>query len=79
MNNEESREPASDLPRLSAPARRALRAARINRLEQLTRFSEAEIGRLHGIGPNALNRLGAALAAKGLRFKAQERAVESRG
>ena len=45
---------ASDLPKLAAPARRALDAAGIQRLEQLAKFSEAEIAQRHGIGPNAL-------------------------
>lgn len=59
----------SDLPTgLSAPARRALVGAGYMRLEQLTSTSEAEIKRLHGIGPNALKLLRNALAAKGLSF-----------
>lgn len=59
----------SDLPiGLSAPARRALTGAGYLRLEQLTRVSEAEIKRLHGIGPNALNQLRNALAVKGRSF-----------
>ena len=55
----------SDLPKLSAPARRALDAAGIQHLNQLTKFSEAEIKQLHGIGPNALNQLRHALNARG--------------
>lgn len=59
----------SDLPtKLAQPARRALAAAGIQRLEQLTKFSEAEIKDLHGIGPNALAQLRRALSAKGLSF-----------
>ena len=58
-----------DLPvELAAPARRALAGAGISRLEQLTRLSEAEISRLHGIGPNAIKQLRQALRAKGLAF-----------
>jgi hypothetical protein len=58
-----------DLPLgLAAPARRALAAAGIKRLEQLTAFSEEQLGRLHGIGPNALIKLHLALKAKGLSF-----------
>jgi len=60
----------SDLPKLSAPARRALDAAGIQHLNQLTKFSEAEIKHLHGIGPNALEQLRQALAANGLSFAA---------
>jgi hypothetical protein len=58
----------NDLPKLAAPARRALAGAGIQRLEQLTKFSEAEIKQLHGMGPNALAKLGQALHAKGLSF-----------
>lgn len=57
-----------DLPKLAAPARRALAGAGISRLEQLTDMSEAEVAKLHGIGRNALDQLHAALAAKGLAF-----------
>lgn len=59
----------SDLPvKLGAPAHRALAAAGIQRLEQLTKFTEAEIKQLHGIGPSALAKLRQALAAKRLSF-----------
>jgi hypothetical protein len=61
-------QPESDLPKLSAPARRALAGAGIARLEQLARLSEAEVKGLHGIGPNALETLRRALAVKGLSF-----------
>ena len=59
----------SDLPaKLSQPAQRALAGAGIKNLKQLTKFSEAEIKKLHGIGPNAIYQLQAALAAKELSF-----------
>jgi DNA repair protein RadC len=59
----------SDLPKeLAQPARRALAAAGIQRLNQLTKLSEGEIKQLHGIGPNALAQLRRALGAKGLSF-----------
>jgi hypothetical protein len=64
----QQKKPASDLPKLAAPARRALDGIGIYRLEQLTKVSEAEIAQLHGIGPNALEQLRRALAAKGLSF-----------
>ena len=61
---------ASDLPpKLSQPAQRALAGAGIQRLAQLAKHSEAEIKHLHGIGPNALEKLRSALVAKGLSFK----------
>lgn len=61
--------PGSDLPeKLSQPAHRALAGAGIQTLEQLSKFSEAKIKNLHGIGPNALVKLHQALAEKGLTF-----------
>lgn len=66
-------EQQGDLPKLSQPAIRALTGAGISRLEQLTTVTEAEIKRLHGIGPNALIQLRAALAAHGLTFAAEKK------
>lgn len=61
---------SNDLPsNLSAPAQRALAGAGIKNLKQLTKFSEAEIKQLHGVGPNATGKLRQALAEKGLSFK----------
>lgn len=60
---------ARDLPsELAQPAQRALAAAGIRRLEQLTKLTEAEVKQLHGIGPNALAQLNRALRANGLTF-----------
>ena len=59
----------SDLPRaIGAPARRALAAAGIYRLEQLTGWTEAELLRLHGVGLKAVGVLREAMAARGLSF-----------
>jgi DNA-directed RNA polymerase alpha subunit len=61
--------PESDLPpKLGKPAQRALAAAGYVRLEQLTSVSEAELLKLHGMGPKAIGQLREALAAKGLTF-----------
>jgi len=57
------------IPKLSAPARRALAAAGYTRLDQLTEVSEAELSKLHGIGPTAITALRAALAERGVSFK----------
>ncbi len=60
----------SELPSgLAQPAVRALTGAGYTRLEQLAEVSEAEISQLHGIGPNALKQLRAALDARGLSFR----------
>ncbi|HEU5329164.1 MAG: DNA-binding protein [Thermomicrobiales bacterium] len=53
---------------LSQPAQRALANAGYTRLDQLTQVREADIARLHGVGPNALAQLRQALAAHGLAF-----------
>ena len=64
-----SDQPENDLPAgLSKPARRALAAAGYVRLEQLTKGSEAEVMKLHGMGPKALDQLRRALAARDQRF-----------
>ena len=61
----------TDLPsNLSRPARRALAGAGYARLEQLTGVTEAEVLKLHGMGPKALDQLRGALAARGQSFAA---------
>jgi hypothetical protein len=59
----------SDFPKTSKPAERALIAAGYTRLEHLTKVSEKEVSKLHGMGPKALGILKEALKAKGLSFK----------
>jgi hypothetical protein len=59
-------EPSGDLPRIGAPATRALTAAGYAELAQLAGVPEAELSRLHGMGPKALGVLREALAARGL-------------
>jgi DNA repair protein RadC len=54
--------------RLSQPARRALATVGVKRLEQLSKFNETEIKKLHGMGPSGLAQLRSALEAKGLSF-----------
>ena len=61
----------TDLPReLSRPARRAVAGGGDARLEQLTGVTEAEVLKLHGMGPKALDQLRGALAARGQSFAA---------
>lgn len=71
-NSPSSAQPAGDdwTAGLSNPARRALAAAGITRLEQLARFSEAELLALHGFGPKSIRILTPVLAARGLTFAA---------
>ena len=69
MNKQRSNNPDLDLPAgLAQPAIRALTGAGITRIEQLANFTEAEIKKLHGMGPNAIGKIREALAAKGLDF-----------
>jgi hypothetical protein len=69
MIKTEHQEPESDLPAgLAKPAQRALAGAGYMRLEQFTKLSEADVMRLHGMGPKALEQIRRALAAKGLSF-----------
>jgi len=76
MECEEHDQQASDFPtklKLSKPAQRALASAGYRRLEQLTGVREAELMRLHGMGPKALDQLRQALGAKGLSFANAQR------
>jgi hypothetical protein len=64
----------SDLPdKLGAPAERALAGAGIKNLNQLTKYTEAEIEQLHGVGPYAVGKLRQALADKGLSFASENK------
>lgn len=60
----------TDIPKLAAPAQRALAGAGLTHLKQLTKLTEAELLQLHGMGKNAVGTLRAALAERGLAFKA---------
>jgi predicted flap endonuclease-1-like 5' DNA nuclease len=53
---------------LGKPAVRAFAAAGYTRLEDFATAKEAELARLHGVGPKALRVLREALAARGLSF-----------
>ncbi len=59
------------LPKVGAPASRALTAAGITSLESLAAHPEAAAAALHGVGPFALARLRAALDAAGLDYAAE--------
>ena len=64
LNSEES-----DIPKIGAPAQRALAAAGVKQLKDLAKFREEEVRQWHGIGPNALDKLRQAMSEKGLSFK----------
>lgn len=70
MKNKNSQPPKSDFPQgIGNPARNALEYAGYTKLRQLTKVTEAELARLHGMGPKALGILQEALKAKGWSFK----------
>lgn len=65
----------SDFPAgLSQPALRALAGAGYSRLEQLAAVCEADLKKLHGMGPKGIETLRQALAEKGLAFKTADAA-----
>ena len=69
MNTKTRDEPETDLPRhIGRPATGALATAGYTRLEQLTKVTEAELLKLHGVGPKAIRILRETLEAKGLSF-----------
>ena len=57
------------LPKLSAPARRALAGVNVWNLEHLSQHTEAEIAGLHGMGPSGVAQLRSALAEARLTFR----------
>ena len=56
------------LPRIGAPATRALAAAGITTLPQVSALTEAELLAMHGVGPKAIRLLREAMAERGLTF-----------
>ncbi|MBP7134375.1 DUF1801 domain-containing protein [Patescibacteria group bacterium] len=56
-------------PKMSAPAARALKNAKIVTLKDLSRWSEKELSMLHGMGPSTIPSLRSALKKSGLSFK----------
>lgn len=58
---------------LGKPAERAIAGAGYTRLDQLTRISERDLLRLHGVGPKAVSVLRRALAERGLAFAEKDK------
>jgi hypothetical protein len=50
---------------VSGPALRALAQARVRSMSDLTKWTETELKKLHGMGPKAVHALKAALAEQG--------------
>lgn len=59
-------------PGIGSPAQHALAAAGITRLEQFTTISEAELLKLHGVGPKAVRIIKESLRENGLAFAKAE-------
>lgn len=55
-----------DIKGIAQPARNALAAAGFSRLEDLDGVSEAELKKLHGMGPKVLRVLKEELASRGM-------------
>jgi hypothetical protein len=58
-----------ELPRIGAPATRALAGIGVTRLSQLTEHRADELLKLHGMGPRAIAILRQALADQGLSLR----------
>jgi hypothetical protein len=60
------RQQESPFPKgVAKPAQRALASVGVTHLDQLTRFTESQLSALHGMGPNAIECIKAALHASG--------------
>jgi hypothetical protein len=68
----------SDLPKLAAPALRALINAGIANLKDLTKVSEDELMQLHGMGRHTLGTLREALKSKGWSFRTSRKSSGGR-
>lgn len=65
----------NDLPKLAAPALRALTSAGITSLKDLTKVSEEELMQLHSMGRNALGTLREALKSRGWSFQTAKKSA----
>ncbi len=61
--------PTDELPRIGAPATRALAGIGVTRLSQLTEHRAVDLLKLHGMGPRAIAILRQALADQELSLR----------
>jgi len=54
---------------LARPAQRALQHAGIHSLQQLSSLTEKQLADLHGMGPNAIEKMKEAMNEQGLKFR----------
>jgi hypothetical protein len=55
---------------ISGPSLRALKSAGIKSLTEASRWTEADLGELHGMGPKGIRILKSALKLQGRKFRA---------
>ncbi|MDW0114195.1 MULTISPECIES: RNA polymerase alpha subunit C-terminal domain-containing protein [Sporosarcina] len=67
--NKENKPASGFLSKLSSPARNALIHEGIDTLQELSKYTEKEILKLHGIGPASLPTMRSSLEEEGLSFK----------
>jgi DNA-directed RNA polymerase alpha subunit len=67
--NKENKPESGFLSKLSSPARNALVHEGIDTLEKLSKYTEKEILKIHGIGPASLPIMRTSLEEEGLAFK----------
>ncbi|KAA0955906.1 hypothetical protein FQ087_15115 [Sporosarcina sp. ANT_H38] len=67
--DKENKPESGFLSKLSSPARNALVHEGVNTLQELSRFTEKEILKIHGIGPASLPTMRTSLEEEGLSFK----------
>lgn len=67
--NKENKPASGFLSKLSSPARNALIHKGIDTLQELSKYTEKEILKLHGIGPASLPSLRSSLEEEGLSFE----------
>ncbi|WP_437731707.1 DNA-binding protein [Sorangium sp. So ce1335] len=66
MPSRTKEQPQSSFPKgIGKPAQRALASVGVSRLDQVTRFTEAQLMALHGMGPKAIGLIKAVLQADG--------------
>ncbi|WP_438003208.1 DNA-binding protein [Sorangium sp. So ce321] len=66
MPSKTREQPESALPKgIGKPATRALASVGVSRLDQVARWTEAQLLALHGVGPKAVGVIKAALEAQG--------------
>ncbi|NYE94825.1 hypothetical protein FHU41_001046 [Psychromicrobium silvestre] len=68
MNESRTNQDGTPLPKIGAPATRALAGAGYFTIESLDGASASDLLRLHGMGPKAMSILKVALAERALSF-----------